>query len=196
MPQTVPNQRIVKIHREKAEKDFLGIKNENWMAASRDLGAHALRLYLYFAANKDGFDLALSQAAATNAIGIPRSTYHDQFHVLLNKGYIVPVQGNIYAFYEKPQPSTATDEKNIIPERGFDFENISSDSQTSPAEKTEFPQGGIEINNKYNYTDNVVINNGEEISKPIVKEKTYNQMTKAEEEASKLFDAKMKDFKF
>lgn len=43
---TYPNQRTVKIHREKATTDFLGIKNENWKAASRDLGAHALRLGL------------------------------------------------------------------------------------------------------------------------------------------------------
>ena len=39
---TVPNQRTVNIHREPVKSDFLGIKNENWQAASRDLGAHAL----------------------------------------------------------------------------------------------------------------------------------------------------------
>ena len=39
---TFPNQRMIKIHREPAKTDFLGIKNENWQAASRDLGAHAL----------------------------------------------------------------------------------------------------------------------------------------------------------
>ena len=44
---TYPNQRLIKIHRESAKTDFLGIKNENWQAASRDLGAHALQLYLY-----------------------------------------------------------------------------------------------------------------------------------------------------
>lgn len=41
---TYPNQRIIKIHRDRAAKDFLCIKNENWQAASRDLGVHALRL--------------------------------------------------------------------------------------------------------------------------------------------------------
>lgn len=39
---SVPNQRFVKIHREAVKSNFLGIKNENWQAASRDLGAHAL----------------------------------------------------------------------------------------------------------------------------------------------------------
>lgn len=55
MPKTVANQRVVKIHRERAASDFLGIKNENWQYAARDLGAHALLLYLYLAANADGY---------------------------------------------------------------------------------------------------------------------------------------------
>ena len=54
MPNTVPNQRIIAIHRERAASDFLGIKNDNWQAAARDLGAHALMLYLYFASNANG----------------------------------------------------------------------------------------------------------------------------------------------
>ena len=45
MPNTVPNQRGVAIHRETVKSDFLGIKNANWQAAARDLGAHALMLY-------------------------------------------------------------------------------------------------------------------------------------------------------
>ena len=77
MPYTFPNQRTVQIHREKAKTDFLGIKNENWMYASRDLGAHALRLYLYLAANADGFNLALSPADIRQSIGMPTSTYRD-----------------------------------------------------------------------------------------------------------------------
>ena len=49
MPTTVPNQRVVQIHREPAKTNFLGIKNETWQAAARDLGAHACLLYLYLA---------------------------------------------------------------------------------------------------------------------------------------------------
>ena len=52
---TFPNQRVVRIHRERATADFLGIKNENWQAASRNLGAHGLRLYLYLAANANNY---------------------------------------------------------------------------------------------------------------------------------------------
>jgi len=60
MPNTVPNQRLIAIHRERAASDFLGIKNSHWQAAARDLGAHALMLYLYFASNANGYLLALS----------------------------------------------------------------------------------------------------------------------------------------
>ena len=87
MPNTVPNQRLVAIHRERASSDFLGIKNSHWQAAARDLGAHALMLYLYFASNANGFMLALSPAAIRQAVGMPSSTYRDQFVRLVDKGY-------------------------------------------------------------------------------------------------------------
>lgn len=168
------------------------------MAASRDLGPHALRLYLYLAANKDGFDLALSQAAATNAIGIPRSTYHDQFRILMSKGYIVPVQGNIYAFYEKPQPRTGIDKNNTTPDDGFDFKKLSADSRTNPSENIENPSENIEINNKYVFIDNGGINRADEINKNPIEKKNLKEQTQAEEmdEFERLFDMNMKEFRF
>ncbi len=102
MINTVPNQRVVHVHRERVSADFLGIKNENWKAAARDLGAHALLLYLYFAANKDDFRLALSPAAIRQSIGMPPQTYRDQFLKLIDKGYLVQTGGNTYEFYEVP----------------------------------------------------------------------------------------------
>lgn len=77
MPYTYPNQRMVKIHREPFKSDFLGIKNENWQAAARDLRPHALLLYFYLASNANNYSLALSPAAVHEAIGMPRSTYND-----------------------------------------------------------------------------------------------------------------------
>lgn len=104
MPYTVPNQRVVSIHRERAVSDFLGIKNNNWQSAARDLGAHALLLYLYFAANANNFQLALSPNAVRQAVGMPASTFRDQFLRLIDKGYLVQRErSNIYDFYETPQ---------------------------------------------------------------------------------------------
>lgn len=110
MPTTSPNQRTVCVHRERPSTDFLGIKNKNWMFAAKDLGAHALLLYLYLASNAEGFRLALSPAAIEAAVGMPRSTYHDQFQKLVNKGYLIPSHGTTFDFYESPQPVTRTKE--------------------------------------------------------------------------------------
>ena len=120
MPNTVPNQRMVAIHRERAASDFLGIKNSNWQAAARDLGAHALLLYLYFASNANGFVLALSPAAIRQAVGMPASTYRDQFVRLIDKGYLVQRKdSNTYDFYETPQRDTHTSSDNTAD--AYDF---------------------------------------------------------------------------
>ena len=172
-PITYPNQRIVKIHRESVKTDFLGIKNENWQAASRDLGAHGLRLYLYLAANANNYALALSPAAARAAIGIPRSTFFDQFAILVDKRYLVPGAGNTYDFYEVPQPATQTQKE--VSADGLEFEEIPShDEQGGSGGQSVLPED-IEINNN-NSIDNSEINNAnnpevkEEICKPKVKE--------------------------
>ena len=172
-PITFPNQRVVKIHREPVKSDFLGIKNENWQAASRDLGAHGLRLYLYLAANANNYTLALSPAAARAAIGIPRSTYADQFAVLVDKRYLVPGAGNTYDFYEVPQPATQTQKE--VSADGLNFEEIPShDEQGGSGGQSVLPED-IEINNN-NPIDNSEINNAnnpevkDTIRKPEVKE--------------------------
>lgn len=161
---TFPNQRMVKIHRESAKADFLGIKNENWQAAARDLGAHGLRLYLYFAANANNYTLALSPAAVRAAVGIPRSTYFDQFAILVDKGYLVPATGNTYDFYEVPQAATQT--QNSMADSGQELEeNPSRDSAVGCGGHTVLPED-IEINNNPLIT-NPGINNTNETEKTV-----------------------------
>lgn len=142
---TFPNQRTVRVHRERAESDFLGIKNENWKAAARDLSAHALKLYLYLASNKDNYKLALSPAAVRQEIGMARSTYHDQFHVLVDKGYLVPAHGSTFDFYEVPQSGTQL--KNSMTLAGHANENGTSDGQQKPNDGLSVLGENIEINN-------------------------------------------------
>ncbi len=159
---TYPNQRVININREAAKSNFLGIKNENWQAAARDLGAHALMLYMYLAANADGYNLALSPAAIRQAIAMPRSTYQDQFVKLIDRGYIVQESGNVYKFFEKPQPSHASNQASITTQKtvdGLNFEecplDVSYDDRAAPNVPTE----DIEINNNENPTNNTRINN-------------------------------------
>lgn len=190
---TYPNQRVVNIHRESAKSDFLGIKNTNWQAAARDLGAHALMLYMYLAANADGFNLALSPAAVRQATGMPRSTYQDQFVKLIDRGYIVQESGNVYSFYETPQPSHASNQASITTQKTVDVLNfeecpldVSCDDRAAPNVPTE----DIEINNRENPTNNSRINNNglivtdnvyipkvKEIKIPVPKAESKKQIT-------------------
>lgn len=108
MPQTTyPNQRLVRVHKADLDNNFLGVNNDVWMTACRDLGYPATVLYLYLAANKDNYQLALSPAAIQMALGMPRTTYRDQIRNLISKGYLVERGGNRYDFYEIPQRDTA-----------------------------------------------------------------------------------------
>lgn len=104
----VPNQRIVKVHRDmprENEGNFLLIKKSNLYEAYRTLNATALCLYLYLAGNKDGFNLEYSPKAIHAEMGLPESTCRDQFKVLVEKGYLVPKHdgSNIFDFYETPR---------------------------------------------------------------------------------------------
>lgn len=145
MPETYPNQRMICVHRERATSDFLGIKNENWQAASRNLGAHALQLYLYLASNANNYTLALSPAAIRQDIGMARSTYHDQFHKLVDRGYLVHSHGNTYAFYETPQAVTQPTKQKTSD--GYDFENNTADNYPLPQNGKGVLPENIEINN-------------------------------------------------
>jgi len=172
-PITFPNQRMVRVHRERAASDFLGIKNENWQAASRDLGAHALQLYLYLASNANNYTVALSPVAVRQAIGMARSTYHDQFHKLVDRGYLVPSNGNTFEFYEVPQAATQT--QNVLSANGLDFEECPSlDEQGGSVGLSVLPEN-TEINNMTNTPNNSGINirmdeNVGVIQKPQIKE--------------------------
>ena len=171
---TYPNQRVVNIHRESAKSDFLGIKNTNWQAAARDLGAHALMLYMYLAANADGFNLALSPAAVRQATGMPRSTYQDQFIKLIDKGYLVQGSGNVYNFFETPQTSHGNIQASIItqpPNDVLNFEECTPDVSCVDRAAPNVPTKDIEINNREiqinnNGTNNSVLNGAENIYIP------------------------------
>lgn len=105
MPNTVPNQKVVHVNRQKYDKNFLQISKENWYAANKDLEPYGLQLYLYIAGNRDGFDFALSQEAAEREAGIKKTSYHKYVNLMIEKGYLVPRKenSNVYDFYEVPK---------------------------------------------------------------------------------------------
>ena len=131
MPNTVPNQKVVHVNRQKCDKNFLQISKENWYAVNKDLGPYGLQLYLYIAGNKDGFDLALSQEAAEQEAGIKKTTYHSYVKALIAKGYLVPRKenSNIYDFYEIPKRE---EDKRAVP---------TSELKSLPHELSSLPDG-------------------------------------------------------
>lgn len=142
MPNTVPNQKIIHINREPLEKEkgFLSINKENWYAANKDLEPYGLVLYLYLAGNKDGFDLALSQTDAEQTVGIKKTSFHKYVNILIEKGYLVQKQGNVYDFYERPH----IENKTAVP--SCEQESLQSELLSLLGEQSE-PQGNKEINN-------------------------------------------------
>ncbi len=153
---TYPNQKVIHINRDmpkKEEGNFLLIKKENWYAANKDLEPYGLQLYLYLAGNKDGFDLALSQAAAEEDAGIKKTTFHTHINRMIEKGYLVNRQGNIYDFYERPQNKT---EERALP--APEQENP-SDKFSNPQEKPTASQDNKEIyNNTHSPKNNDIYN--------------------------------------
>ena len=143
-----PNQRMVRVHRQKITNDFLGIKNENWQNAIKDLQPYAFSLYLYFAANADTYTFALSPEAVNLSIGMARSTYRDQLKILINKGYLVETGSNTFDFYEVPQARGAQLKNNLS---ARDFENTGNVQEEEPANNLIDPSS-IEI-------DNIITNN-------------------------------------
>ena len=168
---TYPNQRMVCVHREPAKADFLGIKNANWQAAARDLRPFAFLLYLYLASNANNYTLALSPAAIQEAVGMPRNTYHDQFKILLSKGYLVERDRNTFDFYEVPQPRAVTQQKNTMSEAVLNFEECTAPGSEEKQAVQVIPQDGIEINNNENQPNTGINNNSpNSIYVPKVKE--------------------------
>ena len=152
MPNTVPNQKVVHVNRQKCDKNFLQISKDNWYAANKDLGPYGLQLYLYIAGNRDGFDFALSQEAAERDAGITKTTFHKYVKVLIEKGYLVPRKenSNIYDFYEVPKRKEDKEagspcELNSLPDGNDDLRGGLVTSQ-----------GNKEI---YNNTDNLIDKN-------------------------------------
>ena len=119
--------------------------NKNWQAAARDLEAHAFLLYIYLASNANNYKLALSPAAIFNAVGMPRSTYNDQFKKLVQKGYLVPRHGSTYDFYEIPKK-----EENSLSPDVQGNENSTNDEQVMAAAASDCTTIDREINNSTN----------------------------------------------
>ena len=104
---TYPNQNIVKIVKEKCDKDnlYAMINIEAMQLAMKDLTPTQFQVWLYYAKNQSGYTFAVSPASALNEFGIKKDTFQKANQVLKQKGYLVQDTdkgNNHYIFYERP----------------------------------------------------------------------------------------------
>ena len=100
---SVPNQKIVVIHKAKYRDYFLQIGISEWQLALQEMNKCEFALYLYLAGNADGFNLELSQQAFENATGYKKTSYHAAVKRLLELDYLVQIHGNKYDFHTTPR---------------------------------------------------------------------------------------------
>lgn len=99
---TYPNQKVIHINKNKYSANFLQIGINEWQQAYKELKPSTFAIYLYLASNADGFDLALSQQAIENSLGIKKTAYHTAIKELKERGYIQVIQGNVEVFFTTP----------------------------------------------------------------------------------------------
>ena len=90
-----------------------------------------------------------------------RSTYHDKFHELEEKGYLVNTHGNTFEFYEVPQAAAQT--KNSMTVDGLDFEEYPSSDTPICSNGQGMLSDNIEINNRDSMTDSSINKDNESV---------------------------------
>ncbi len=103
MPKTYPNQKWIRVHKTTPSNNFLMISNSEWMKANKTLTPYGLQLYLFLAANANGYQFALSPEYAEESVGIKRTTFYAYLRTMEIHGYLVWRGGNTYDFYTSPR---------------------------------------------------------------------------------------------
>lgn len=109
------------IHKAKLDKSYTGINTTILGQAVGDLKYSGLKLYLYLASNKDGFNWTLNPQAYANWLGIDyevsgrtvRKAITDGLADLIAQGYVevIDEKAEIYRFLEQKVPKIVDDSK-------------------------------------------------------------------------------------
>ena len=106
--ETVPNQRVLSIHKEPTDKEHKYTCNSLEAlgeAAKRLQSKGGFKLYMYLAKNQDKYNFALSSSDFCNWSGLGIAAYRTAFEELEKQGYLI-LKGsstNNYTFYDKAQ---------------------------------------------------------------------------------------------
>lgn len=153
---TYPNQKVIHINKNKYTANFLQVGIDEWQTAFKKFTPSAFAVYLYLASNADGFDLALSQKAIENALGIKKTAYHNAIEALKKEGYIEVLQGNIEVFHTTPVRKC---EPEIIKEKPksakTNLEVRKNELKSSQMRKEEFAKTNLEVRKNGREIDNI-----------------------------------------
>lgn len=105
MPNTSPNQKIISVQKEPANKTHLytTFNLQALTSAMTDLKGETFKLWCYLNKNQNGYTFALSKVDALNSGIGSKSSYDRAIQELIEKGYLVNIRGNTYIFYEYPK---------------------------------------------------------------------------------------------
>lgn len=144
---TYPNQKVIHINKNKYSANFLQIGINEWQQAYKELKPSTFAIYLYLASNADGFDLALSQQAIENSLGIKKTAYHTAIKELKERGYIQVIQGNVEVFF------TAPVRKNELKTEEAIFRK--NELKSSQTRKEEFAKTNLKVRKNDIEIDNI-----------------------------------------
>lgn len=101
----VPNQKTVKVQKEKCDKDnlYATYNLEALQTAAIDLKGESFKLWMYLGKNQNGYTFALSKVDAIKWGVGSKSSYDRAVKELIEKGYLVETSPNHYDFYEVPK---------------------------------------------------------------------------------------------
>lgn len=172
---SVPNQKIIRIEKDKYQSRFLQIGDEQWKKAFQSMRPTVFGLYLYLASNKDGYLLELSAAAVEQEIGIKKTAYHTALKDLEEKGYLKKEQGNTYAF--SPSPKFANTNSAIANSAGTNLEVRKRELPTPQTRTPYSANANLEVRGRDIEIDNINKINKTDIT-DIEKEKLGSQFGK------------------
>lgn len=160
---TVPNQKIVTVIKHKCDKNNLysTINLQAKREAAQNLDAGAFKLWNYFADNQSYYTFGLSRTAIENAYGIKKRQYDNGIQELIEKKYLVKVEGtnNQYNFYEAPwlegNENATWQQKDTTEQNNKNVTQCSKDT-TSQQRLVTTPQCSKDTRN---ITDNTTFNN-------------------------------------
>lgn len=117
--ETVPNQRVLTIHKEPTDKQHKYTCNSLEAlgeAAKRLQSKGGFKLYMYLAKNQDKYNFALSSSDFCNWSGLGIAAYRTAFEELEKQGYLIinGISTNNYIFYDKAQKEDEAAQKDNI----------------------------------------------------------------------------------